>query len=176
MELYGNFLQTKFKYFSRLPHICEQTPAFTVAWRSEESDPMRCLPHKTADNKSGLSKSFKVAGWWWINSKQLWNLHQRHTFFRAEASWDILKFGVSTADTMLFRQNTCDFKHTVEMSQASHDVVRLERFTVLNLFKYAFNVIQNWKTDALQILFDAAYFLLAVMVDGDESSRLRMAN
>ena len=62
------------------------------------------------------------------------------------------------------------------MSQASHDVVRLERFTVLNLFKYAFNVIQNWKTDALQILFDAAYFLLAVMVDGDESSRLRMAN
>ena len=44
------------------------------------------------------------------------------------------------------------------MSQASHDVVRLERFTVLNLFKYACNVIQNWKTDALQILFDAAYF------------------
>ena len=31
------------------------------------------------------------------------------------------------------------------------------------------NVIQNWKTDALQILFDAAYFLLAVMVEGDES-------
>ena len=103
-------------------------------------------------------------------------MHQRHTFFRAEASWDILKFGVSTADTMLFRQNTCDFKHTVEMSQAFHDVVWLERFTDLNLFKYAFNVIQNWKTDALQILFDAAYFLLAVTVEGDESSRLRMAN
>ena len=66
------------------------------------------------------------------------------------------------------------------MSQASHDVVRLERFTVLNLFKYAFNVIQNWKTDALQILFDAAYYgllwLITVMVEGDESSRLRMAN
>ena len=62
------------------------------------------------------------------------------------------------------------------MSQAFHDVVRLYRFTVLNLFKYAFNVIQKWKTDALQILFDAAYFLLAVAVEGDESSRLRMAN
>ena len=55
------------------------------------------------------------------------------------------------------------------MSQAFHDVVRVYRFTVLNLFKYAFNVIQNWKTDALQILFDAAYFLLAVTVEGDES-------
>ena len=62
------------------------------------------------------------------------------------------------------------------MSQASLDVVRFERFTDLNLFKYAFNGIQNWKTDALQILFNSAYFLLAVMVEGDESSRLRMAN
>ena len=26
------------------------------------------------------------------------------------------------------------------------------------------------------ILFDAAYFLLAIMAEGDESSRLRMAN
>ena len=66
------------------------------------------------------------------------------------------------------------------MSQAFHDVVGLERFTYLILFKYAFNVIQNWKTDALQILFDAAYYgllwLITVMVEGDESSRLRMAN
>ena len=78
---------------------------------------------------------------------------------------------------MLFRQNTGETRNTPsKVSQASHDVVRLERFTVLNLFKYAFNVIQNWKTDALQILFDAAYFLLAVTVEGDESSRLRMAN
>ena len=28
----------------------------------------------------------------------------------------------------------------------------------------------------LYISFDAAYFLLAVMVEGDESSRLRMTN
>ena len=31
-------------------------------------------------------------------------------------------------------------------------------------------------TQMLSILYDSAYFLLAVMVEGDESSRLRMAN
>ena len=54
--------------------------------------------------------------------------------------------------------------------EAFHDVGWSERFTNLNLFKYAFNVIQNWETDALQILFNGAYFLLAVMVQGDDSS------
>ena len=51
-----------------------------------------------------------------------------------------------------------------------HNVAWFERFTDLNLFKYAFNVIQNWETDALQILFNGAYFLLPVIVQGDESS------
>ena len=36
--------------------------------------------------------------------------------------------------------------------------------------------MQNWETNVLQILFDAAHFLLAVMVEEDESSQLRMAN
>ena len=54
--------------------------------------------------------------------------------------------------------------------EAFHGVGWFERFTDLNLFKYAFNVIQNWETDALQILFNGAYFLLAVMVQGDDSS------
>ena len=30
-----------------------------------------------------------------MNSRWLWNLHQRHKFFRAEASRDILKTSVS---------------------------------------------------------------------------------
>ena len=30
-----------------------------------------------------------------MNSRQLWNSHQRHKFLRAEASRDILKFKVS---------------------------------------------------------------------------------
>ena len=37
----------------------------------------------------------------------------------------------------------------VKMSQAFHDIARFKRFTDLNLFKYAFNVIQNWEADAL---------------------------
>lgn len=57
----------------------------------------------------------------------------------------------STADAMLFLQNTYKIrKNAVEMSQASHDIAGFEHFIDLNLFKYAFNVIQKWETDALQ--------------------------
>ena len=53
----------------------------------------------------------------------------------------------STMDAMLFCQNTRKTagNNAVEMSQAFHDVARFERFTDLNLFKYAFNVIQSGK-------------------------------
>ena len=100
-----------------------------------------------------------------MNRRPLWNSHQRHiTFLRAKASGDILKFrdsGIglsrgfqevfSTTKTMLFCQNTCKTgNNAVKISQAFHDIARIEHFTDLNLFKYAFNVIQNWETDALQ--------------------------
>ena len=64
------------------------------------------------------------------------------------------------------------------MSQAFHDIARFERFIDLNLFKCAFNcnVIQNQEIRCFIALFDGAYFLLAVMVEGDESSRLMMAH
>ena len=62
------------------------------------------------------------------------------------------------------------------MSQAFHNIAQFKSFTELNLFKYVLNVIQNWETDALQILFDGAYFLSAVMVEEDKSSPLTMAN
>ena len=58
----------------------------------------------------------------------------------------------------------------------SSTFTQYKRFTDLNLFKYAFNVIQNWETDGFTVLLDGAYFLLAVMVGGDESSRLMMAH
>jgi len=52
---------------------------------------------------------------------------------------------------MLFRHNTHNTgNNAIEMSQAFHDIARFERFTNLNVFKYAFNVIQNWNMDALQ--------------------------
>ena len=62
------------------------------------------------------------------------------------------------------------------MSQAFHDIARFESFTELNLFRYVFNVIQNWEMDALQILLGGAYLLFAVMVEEGKSNQQRMAN
>ena len=57
----------------------------------------------------------------------------------------------STTDSMLFRQNSCKTgNNAIEMSQAFHDIARFEHFKDLNLFKHAFNVIQNCERDALQ--------------------------
>ena len=57
----------------------------------------------------------------------------------------------STANAMLFYRKTRKTgNNAVEMSQAFHNIVRFKRFTYLNLFKYAFNIIQNWEADALQ--------------------------
>ena len=63
-----------------------------------------------------------------------------------------------------------------KVSQAVHNIARLEHFTDLDLFKYMFNVIQKWAMDALQFYSMVLIFLLAVMVEGYESSWLRMAN
>ena len=82
-------------------------------------------------------------------------------------------------DALFFCQNTLKTgNNAVEMSQAFHDIARFERFIDLNLFKCAFNcnVIQNQEIRCFIALFDGAYFLLAVMVERDESSRRRMAN
>ena len=52
---------------------------------------------------------------------------------------------------MLFRHNTRKTRNNAaEMSQPFLNITRFECFTDLNLFKYAFNDIQNWETDALQ--------------------------
>ena len=96
-----------------------------------------------------------------MNSRRLWNSHQRHKFLRAKASRDILKVrvsemafpGIFMADAMLFHQNTRNTRNNaIEMLPAFHDIARFKHFTDLNLFKYAFNVIQNWNTDALQFI------------------------
>ena len=102
-----------------------------------------------------------------MNSRQLWNWHQRHKFLRTKASRDILKFrvsemafqGIFTADAMLFHQHTRNTgNNAIEMFQAFHDIARFKCFTDLNLVKYAFNVIQNWNTDALQFYFIVLIF------------------
>ena len=92
-----------------------------------------------------------------MNSRRLWNSHQRHKFLRAEASRDVLEFKVletpfpgvfkryfSTANAMLLCQNTRKTgNNAVEMFQAFHDMALFKRFTGLNLFKYVFNVNQK---------------------------------
>ena len=53
----------------------------------------------------------------------------------------------STMDAMY----TCTTgNNAVEMSQAFHNIAQFERFTDRNPLRYAFNVIQNWETYALQ--------------------------
>ena len=99
-----------------------------------------------------------------MNFRWLRNSHQRHKFLRAEASrdiflnfesqkWRFLGFlrGISTVHTMLFPHNTRKTgNNAITMSRVFHNIARLKHFTDLNLFKYAFNVIQNWGMDASQ--------------------------
>ena len=103
-----------------------------------------------------------------MNSRQLWNSHQRHKLLRGEASRDILKFRVSEmAFSGVFKRyvpprTPCFFVRIHSrlgimlgiMSQAFHDIARFERFIDLNLFKCAFNNAMSFKTrklDALQL-------------------------
>ena len=44
------------------------------------------------------------------------------------------------------------------MSHVFHDIGEFENFSDLNLFKYAFSVIQNWEMDALQFYFMVLIF------------------
>ena len=57
----------------------------------------------------------------------------------------------STVDAVLFHQNThkTGNKFAIAMSQAFHNIAWFARFIDLNLFKYAFSVIQHLEMDAL---------------------------
>ena len=99
-----------------------------------------------------------------MNSRWLWNSHQKHKFLRGRGIWEhfensSIRNGICrgfqgaffTAYRTLFHQNTHKTdNNAVEMSQAFQDIARFEHFTDLNLLKYVFDVIQNWETDALQ--------------------------
>ena len=82
-----------------------------------------------------------------MNTRWLWNLHQRHMFLRAKASRDILKFIISEmAFPGVFKryfppQMLCCLvriltgNNVVTMSKGFHDIVQFEYFTDVNLFK-----------------------------------------
>ena len=108
-----------------------------------------------------------------VNSRRFWDSHQRHKFLRAEASRDILKFRVSeiafSGDSRgIFHRERHVFssEYTQDLDQCRSKCPR--RSTTSLSFKTG--------NRCFPILFDGAYFLSAVMVERDESSRLRMAN
>ena len=89
-----------------------------------------------------------------MNSRRLWNLYQRHKFLRAEASRDILKFEVSEmASPGVFKMYFPPWMPSGFVR--IHMPLKCPRHSTKShgcnvLFKYGFNVIQNWETDALQ--------------------------
>ena len=101
-----------------------------------------------------------------MNSKQLWNSHQRHKLLWAKASRDILKIRVlEMAFPRVFKRcfpprTPCCFIRIhasleTMTSQAFQDIAQFKRFTGqgLNLFEYAFEQFHSKlgkETDALQ--------------------------
>ena len=85
---------------------------------------------------------------------------------------------VSTAEAMLFHQNTCKTgNNAVEMSQAFHDLALFESFTDLNCLNMR---LISFKTGKWMLYKFYSMVLIfcqqTVMVEGDESSRLSIAN
>ena len=119
-----------------------------------------------------------------MNSRQFWNSHQRHKFLRAVASRDIWKFwslrnGISRGFKRYFPLRTpcCFIRIHVHIRLGTtpliHNIARFEPFTNLSLFKYTFNVIQNWEADVLQFYSMVLIFCQQLWQRG---SQLRMAN
>ena len=127
-----------------------------------------------------------------VMKSRLWNSHQRHKFLRAEASRDILKFRVSEmAFSGVFKKYfplwmPCFSSGYTRLgimpskcprhSTASHSLNVSQISTCLYMHSIILQCHSKLRNRCFTTLFDGAYFLLAVMVEGDESSRLRIAN
>ena len=116
-----------------------------------------------------------------MNSRRLWNLHQRHKFLRAEAS--LGKCHLSGFQEVFPPRTPCCFiRIHRDWKQCHRNVPGVPRHCAVRTFhrsKPAWTCVQCYSKLAngcFTVLFDGAYFLLAVMVEGDESSQLRMAN
>ena len=114
-----------------------------------------------------------------MNSRWLWNSHQRWSFMRAKASRDILKFRVSEmVFPVVFKRYfpprmPCWFiRIHARLGTMPSKCPRRSTSHGLNMHSMSFKTGKRM----LLISFDGAYFLLPIMVEGDESSRLRMAN
>ena len=103
----------------------------------------------------------------------------------AEAPRDILKLSLGNGVSRGFQDvfSTMDAMYTcttgnnaVEMSQAFHNITQFECFTDRNPFKICVQCHSKLGNICFTILFEDPYFWSAVIVEGNESSQLRMAN
>ena len=123
-----------------LPLLKKYWPRYPSSWQNFSEPGTSChssdqhrtvnLIYKQKWNQASRAVKRILSSRLIINSRRLWNSHQRYKFLRAEASRDILKLasemafqgfsrGISTADILLFRQNTRKARNNaVEMSQA----------------------------------------------------------
>ena len=78
---------------------------------------------------------------------------------------------------MLLGQNTRNTgNNAIKMSQAFHNITRCKRFTDLNQFNMHSMSFKTETRMLYNILFVGAYFSIAVIVDGDESSWQRLSS
>ena len=58
-----------------------------------------------------------------MNSRRLWNSHQRHKFLRAEASGDVLKFRVAGIPHMVYAFNVTQNGNTDALQFYSMELI-----------------------------------------------------
>ena len=124
-----------------------------------------------------------------MNSRRLWNSHQSHKVLRAKASRDILKFRVlEMAFPVVFkrcfplRTPCCFITIHARQGKCHHNVQGVPQHCMAQTFHRSkpvsiyFQCHSKLGNGCFTILYKDAYFLVAVMVEGDESSQLTMAN
>ena len=85
-----------------------------------------------------------------MNSRRLWNLHQRYKPRHLGTFWNLksckchfqgFSKGIFHHSAMLFCQNTCKTgDNATEMSQVFYDITRFERLTCLNMHSTSFTI------------------------------------
>ena len=119
------------------------------------------------------------------NSRQPWDSHQRHKFWRAEASRNILKIRVLKIEFPgVFNRcfplwmPCCSVRiHARRGTLCRQNVPGIPQHNMVQMFHRSVQCHSKLGNGCFTILFDGAYFLLAIiMVERDTSSQLRMGN
>ena len=119
------------------------------------------------------------------NSRQPWDSHQRHKFWRAEASRNILKIrvlkikfpGVFNRCFPLWMPCCSVRIHARRGTLCRRNVPGIPQHNMVQMFHRSVQCHSKLGNGCFTILFDGAYFLLAIiMVERDTSSQLRMGN